>query len=111
MGMEDEEVSKVDKLRAAERWFTLGGGVANCSSCQYKYDPEVGDDVYPVSAGAAQFVARAPTSSALRTRWWQASRRTKPTAWAPTAGPRARSSPLSTVPLHSLFLYSCQATS
>merc|ERR1711968_163795 len=38
--------------------------------------------------GAAQFVARVPTSSGLRTRWWQASRRTKPTAWAPTAGPR-----------------------
>ena len=51
--MEDEEISKADKLRAAERWYTVGGGVANCSSCQYKYDPEVGDDVYPVSAGVA----------------------------------------------------------
>ena len=48
---DDEEKSKADRLREAERWMTVGGGSAVCSSCRYEYDPEQGDPEHPVAPG------------------------------------------------------------
>merc|ERR1712224_1073916 len=40
---EDIPKAEADRLREAEKWFTVGGGSAVCSSCRYEYEPEKGD--------------------------------------------------------------------
>ena len=50
---EDVPTTEADRLREAEKWFTVGGGSAVCSSCRYEYEPEKGDPENQVAAGVA----------------------------------------------------------
>ena len=40
-----------DNPELAERFAVIGSGSAECKSCQYVYEPKMGDDSYPVAKG------------------------------------------------------------
>ncbi|RMZ52769.1 hypothetical protein APUTEX25_000888, partial [Auxenochlorella protothecoides] len=46
-----QKQAEADRLRAAERFMTVGTGEAECKGCGYTYDPKNGDPDYPVSKG------------------------------------------------------------
>ena len=50
--MKSESVKRledVDRLRAAEKFMTVGTGEAECIQCGYLYKPKDGDPEYPVA--------------------------------------------------------------
>jgi hypothetical protein len=47
-----------DNPELAERFAVIGSGSAECKSCQYTYEPKLGDESYPVAKGT-RFEARA----------------------------------------------------
>lgn len=49
--------AEADRLRAAEKFITVGTGEAVCKSCGYEYKPKAGDPEYPVAPGT-QFQVR-----------------------------------------------------
>jgi hypothetical protein len=40
-----------DNPELAEKFAVIGSGSAECKSCQYVYEPKMGDDAYPVAKG------------------------------------------------------------
>ena len=48
----------MERLRAAEKFMTVGTGEAECIQCGYLYKPKDGDPEYPV-APKTQFQVRA----------------------------------------------------
>ena len=53
----DARLAEAERLRAAEKFMTVGTGEAECIQCGYLYDPRKGDPEYPVSPNT-QFQAR-----------------------------------------------------
>jgi rubredoxin len=49
-----------DNPELAERFAVIGSGSAECKSCQYVYEPKLGDDTYPVARGTAFKARRRP---------------------------------------------------
>ncbi|KAI7842041.1 hypothetical protein COHA_004241 [Chlorella ohadii] len=45
--------AEADRLRAAEKFMTVGTGEASCKGCGYEYSPKRGDPEYPVAPGTA----------------------------------------------------------
>ncbi|PSC74856.1 Rubredoxin [Micractinium conductrix] len=43
--------AEADRLRAAEKFMTVGTGEASCKGCGYEYSPKRGDPEYPVAPG------------------------------------------------------------
>ena len=44
-----KKLEDVDRLRAAEKFMTVGTGEAECIQCGYLYKPKDGDPEYPVA--------------------------------------------------------------
>ncbi len=55
---------EAERLRAAEKFMTVGTGEAECIQCGYLYDPRKGDPEYPVSPNT-QFQVRASLSCSV----------------------------------------------
>ena len=52
-----KRLEDVERLRAAEKFMTVGTGEAECIQCGYLYKPKDGDPEYPV-APKTQFQVR-----------------------------------------------------
>ena len=55
----DRKLAEAERLRAAEKFMTVGTGEAECIQCGYLYDPRKGDPEYPVSPNTQFQVKRA----------------------------------------------------
>lgn len=48
---EAKKKAEADRLRAAEKFMTIGTGKALCVSCGYEYEEKRGDPEYPITPG------------------------------------------------------------